>query len=170
MKPEFRVLKADDAQTYRALRLEALELEPRAFGRSLNEYRLETLNAIGARLVADGAVTLGAFDGFELVGMSTLVRRSGEKERHKSDIFAVYVTERARGQGISRTLLTTLLERARSTPGIEQVLISVSTTQTAAMRLYSSLGFVAFGHEPRALKIGNEYVAEDHMMLVLEPS
>lgn len=170
MKPEFRVLTADDAETYRALRLEALELEPRAFGRSLNEYRLETIDAIRSRLVADGAITLGAFDGPELVGISSLVRRSGEKERHKADIFGVYVTERARGQGISRVLLTMLLERARSTPGIEQVLISVSITQIAARALYISLGFVAFGHEPRALKIGSEYVAEDHMMLVLEPS
>ncbi len=170
MSAEFRVLSADDAEPYRALRLEALEREPFAFGRSVNEYRNETLESIRARFTSPDAITLGAFLDGALIGMASLVQRSNEKERHKADIYAVYVTKPARGRGISRVLLTRLLERARSSPGLEQVLISVSNTQHAARTLYASLGFVAFGHEPRALKIGDEYVAEDHMMLVLEPS
>lgn len=168
MSLEIRALTEADAESYRALRLEALERDPRAFGRSLNEFRLETLESIRARLVADGAVTLGAFDDQELVGMASLVRQSGEKLRHKANIFGVYVTERARGRGIARVLLTDLLEWARSSVDLEQVQISVSVTQHAARGLYASLGFALYGLEPRALKIGEEYVDEEHMVLALQ--
>jgi len=37
----------------------------------------------------------------------------------------------------------------------------------AAMRLYHSLGFVAYGTEPCALKLGDQYLDEDLMILRL---
>jgi RimJ/RimL family protein N-acetyltransferase len=168
MSLEIRQLGPDDAEVYRTLRLEALERDPRAFGRSAEEYRQEPLETVRIRFESPDATTLGAFLDGELVGMASLVRRSGLKERHKADIYAVYVTESARGRGFSRGLLNGLLEHARGIPGLEQVMISVSNTQLAARRLYASLGFVAYGLEPRALKIGAEYVDEEHMLLMLD--
>jgi ribosomal protein S18 acetylase RimI-like enzyme len=165
---ELRPLGPTDAEVYRALRLEALERDPRAFGRSLEEYRKEPLENVRIRFESPDATTLGAFVDGELVGMASLVRRSGLKERHKADIYGVYVTERARGRGFSRALLNGLLEKARGMPGLEQVMISVAVTQHAARTLYTSLGFVAYGLEPRALKVGSEYVDEEHMILMLE--
>jgi ribosomal protein S18 acetylase RimI-like enzyme len=162
-----RILGPDDAEVYRALRLEALERDPKAFGRSATDYRREPLETIRSRFESPGATTLGAFLEGELVGMATLVRQSGEKERHKANVFAVYVTERARRQGISRALLGGLLAHAREVSGLEQVLISVSVTQDAAQALYASLGFVVYGLEPRALKVDGEYVDEQHMVLML---
>jgi len=54
--------------------------------------------------------------------------------------------------------------------GSEQVLLSVATTQTAAARLYRSLGFESFGCEPKALKIGDRFVDEEYMVLRLRQS
>ncbi len=168
MSLELRPLGPDDAEVYRTLRLEALERDPRAFGRSLEEYRKEPLETVRIRFESPDATTLGAFVDSELVGMASLVRRSGQKERHKADIYGVYVTKSARGRGFSRALLTGLLEKAREMPGLEQVMISVSVTQHAARGLYASLGFVRYGLEPRALKVDDEYVDEEHMILMLE--
>ncbi len=167
MSLEIRPLGPDDAEVYRALRLEALERDPKAFGRSADEYRKEPLETVRQRFASPDATTLGAFLDGKLVGMASLVRQSGQKERHKASVFAVYVTESARGRGFSRVLLNGLLEKARAIAGLEQVVISVSVTQHAARNLYASLGFVAYGLEPRALKVSEEYVDEEHMVLML---
>jgi len=80
-------------------------------------------------------------------------------------VWGVYVTPKARAAGIGRKLMRSLLERGLAVEGVEQVLLSVAATQEAAIRLYRSLGFEPFGREPRALKIGDQYVDEEYMIL-----
>jgi ribosomal protein S18 acetylase RimI-like enzyme len=58
-----------------------------------------------------------------------------------------------------------MIRLLRSRPGLEQVALGVSTTNVAAKRLYESLGFEIYGRENRALKIGDEYVDEELMVL-----
>jgi RimJ/RimL family protein N-acetyltransferase len=58
-----------------------------------------------------------------------------------------------------------LLLRVRSQTGLEQVNLGVSTDQLAAKKLYESLGFEVYGHERQSLKIGEEYVDKDLMVL-----
>jgi ribosomal protein S18 acetylase RimI-like enzyme len=99
--------------------------------------------------------------------MAGFVRELGLKERHKGRVWGVYLTARMRGQGIGRNMLSTLLQRAAAIEGLEQILISVATVQTSAVSLYHSLGFISFGCEPRALKVGERYIDEEHMVLQL---
>jgi ribosomal protein S18 acetylase RimI-like enzyme len=99
--------------------------------------------------------------------MAGFVRERGLKERHKGSIWGVYLNASARGKGIGRKLLETLLERTVKCEGLEQIVLSVATTQAAASSLYRSLGFVPFGREPRALKVGDCYIDEEYMVLHL---
>ncbi len=62
-------------------------------------------------------------------------------------------------------MLVQLLEYARTLDGLTCVLLTVSVTQESARKLYRSLGFRCFGIEPRALKIADRYIAEEHMIL-----
>jgi len=98
--------------------------------------------------------------------MMGFFRDQNPKLRHRGHVWSVYVTAAARGQGLGRQLMTGLVERAAATEGIEQVVLSVSTTQVAAVRLYRSLGFESFGIEPRAMKIGDRYFDHEHMVLM----
>ena len=50
----------------------------------------------------------------------------------------------------------------------EQVLLSVTSTQTAALALYRSLGFELFGMKPRALNVNGEFVDERDLVLSLK--
>lgn len=79
----------------------------------------------------------------------------------------MYVAESQRGFGIGQRLLSELIRRARTQPGLEQITLTVGQHQTVAKRLYASLGFQVFAQEQRALKIGGEYVDEDYMVLRL---
>jgi ribosomal protein S18 acetylase RimI-like enzyme len=50
------------------------------------------------------------------------------------------------------------------------VTLSVSVPQEAARRLYRALGFEVYGYEKHALKVGETYVDDEHMVLWLRTS
>jgi ribosomal protein S18 acetylase RimI-like enzyme len=166
---EIRILTAEDTALYWSMRLEGLETEPFAFGRSVEEHRTTTFEQTAERLSQDPEqdFTLGAFDNGLLVGIATFVREAGLKERHKGHIYGVYVTASHRRRGIARQLIRELLHRAGQDTSLEQILLAVSTRQEAASALYRTLGFEHYGTEPRALKIGTDYVDEAHLVLTL---
>ncbi len=82
-------------------------------------------------------------------------------------ITQMYVAPEARGQGIARALVSELIARARALPGLEQINLAVVTTNAAARNLYLALGFEVFGVERRALKLGDTYLDEELMVLML---
>lgn len=166
---DFRVLTAEDAPEWWRLRLEALEGDPEAFSASAEDHRKLSLDEVKTRLgvgTTDSFV-VGAFEDGQLVGMSGFHRETGLKSQHKGRIWGVYVTPGKRGAGVGRKLLKMILERVEKHHGVEQILISHSTTQAAAGGLYKSLGFEAFGREPRALKVDGNFLDEEYMVLLL---
>ena len=102
------------------------------------------------------------------MGTAGFVRRQNAKTLHKGFIRGVYVTAECRSKGIGRALLVELLQRLRFETGLVQVTLAVASKQTAAKRLYSTLGFKIYGCEPRAVNVGEAYLDEDLMALDLE--
>jgi len=152
--------------------MESLAGDPQAFSASAEDYQSLSLEEVRKRLGSGKSdfLVAGAFEGSRLVGMAGFHREAGQKVRHKGRIWGVYVTPASRGKGVGRKLLCAVMQRGAEIEGIEQILISVATTQTAAICLYRSLGFRSFGCEPRALLVGGRFIDEEYMIYLLKPS
>ncbi|MEG9298526.1 GNAT family N-acetyltransferase [Mangrovibacillus sp. Mu-81] len=165
------VLRLDrsHAESYLQLRLEALQTNPEAFGSSYEETiaRKNPVEHTAARLDQRENFTYGAFVDGNLAGMLILVPESAEKMNHKASIFGMYVTPEFRANGIARALMDKAILKARELKTVEQINLTVVTTNDAAKGLYVSMGFTTFGLETRALKYNGEYLDEEYMVLFL---
>ncbi|GGD67525.1 GNAT family N-acetyltransferase [Paenibacillus nasutitermitis] len=165
---EIRLLNREDAHRYRELRLKSLMENPEAY---LTTYEIESAKPIEQvqqnLLPTDSRFTLGAFIVNELVGIVTFVRESNPKTLHKGNIYAMYVSPECRGKGTGKALIRRLIKRAAHLGGLEQINLSVISTNTGAIRLYERSGFTGYGTERNALKSGDHYWDEELMVLRL---
>jgi ribosomal protein S18 acetylase RimI-like enzyme len=156
MMREIRFLTATDATTYWDIHLQPSDSEPDAFGSSPEEHRALTLDQIAVRLTSDPAnnFVVDASIGERLISTAGFFRNNGHKQRHKGQIWGVYVAQEAPDKGVGRKILRMLPQRAARIEGVEQIRFAVATNQEAAVGWYRSLGFESFGCEQQALKIG----------------
>jgi ribosomal protein S18 acetylase RimI-like enzyme len=163
-----RKLIEADLDALWALRLRALGDNPEAFSSTHDEVIARGPGWLGRRLRDEAShfFYLGAFDP-ELIGMVGFGREQGRKEEHKGMLVSMYVAPEQRGRGLGRALVQELIARARLIPGLEQIHLTVTTTEQPAQALYRSQGFQIYGTARRALKSDGQYWDEDFMMLEL---
>ena len=162
-----RELRDHDAEAYVGLRREALLDSPLAFGASLTDDFVSSVEAVRERLrQAPAWVILGAFQP-GLVGAVGLFRDHHVKSSHKVHLWGMYVVPGHRRQGIAAHLLQAALRHSRLLPGVSWVHLSVSSAAPGARRLYERTGFEVWGTEPEALRHDGQSVVEHHMALHL---
>ncbi len=97
--------------------------------------------------------------------MVGLGREPRAKNRHKANVFGMYVAPEFRRRGIARALLRHLIAAARQERDLEQLVLTVTHSNESARALYESEGFRSFGIEPRALRVADRYYDKNHMVL-----
>lgn len=164
-----RRLGPDDATALHALRREALEAHPLAFGASPEDDRMRDPAAVADSLrPQDGFAIYGAFDGDRLAGMGGIHRDARAKSRHMAFIWGMYVAPSVRGRGAGRLLLDALIAHARGWDGVVMIELSATETAADALRLYVSAGFRAWGTQPRSLHWQGRYVEQTFFVLDLD--
>ena len=158
-------LTTADAEAYQTLRLEGLAAHPCEFALAYEEEADLSLDEVGIKL--DEEAIFGAFVQGELLAIAGYRRCQQQKKRHKAALHGVYVGKAGRRQGLGEAVVRHVIDKARS--DVEQLVATVASLNTPAKSLYEKLGFITFGHEPRAHKVGDLYFDQDHMILMLTP-
>jgi len=164
--PIIRRLLPSDAPVYRALMLEAYSLEPEAFTSSAAERECLPIEWWLKRVAAEPEAherVFGAFLGYDLLGVAGLSFEQRERTRHKATLFGMYVRPAARGRGIAKALVQEILGQACGSQITEVVQLTVTESNLAAVRLYANCGFIPFGTEPFAVKLGDGFLNKVHM-------
>jgi ribosomal protein S18 acetylase RimI-like enzyme len=161
MDPRIRPLAAADAATFQALRLEALARCPTAFSAALEEELSQGLEEVRARLREE--TVLGAFVDGELCGMAGFRRPAQAKKHHKGTLWGVYVRPGIRREGLGSALVAAVIAHAQGE--VAQLHAAVVTSNDTARRLYRRLGFIAYGIEPGGLRVGEEDLDQELLVL-----
>ena len=158
-----RRLTADEAEIFRAIRLEALQAHPAAFAASFEIERERPLSHFADML--GGNAIFSAWRESELLGIAGYYREDTPKHAHKGGLWSMYVRKEARGSGAADLLVEAVVKHAKRE--VEILHLAVGVHNEPAQRLYRRHGFVEYGREERALKVGDIYFDELMMRLVL---
>lgn len=152
-----------DAPALRALRLEALQAHPEAFGMDY-ESELKGSVADWEKRIADQSLVaiFVAEAGSQLIGMCGLAGTARAKMKHNGSIWGVYVQAAWRGRRVVAALLAACEALARQR-GIQYLKLAVVTSNTPAIRAYERAGFRSYGVEPCVLRLGD--VCYDESMM-----
>lgn len=144
----FRVT-AGEWHAFKTLRLEALRLEPSAFGSTLAEAITWPDSCWIQRLTGEGTVDLAVRAGNRLVGMVGAWFPAEPEDAGIAIVSGMYVTKDFRGTGLARRLVHDLIDRVATRPDIQILRLWVNQDREPARRLYESCGFRAvFGPAP----------------------
>lgn len=164
-----RRLDPDDTEMFAVFRREMLLNSPWAFGSSPEDDRFRDLEALRAGLASGDTTIFAARDAENgrILATAGLVRDSKIKRSHIAMIWGVYVTPAARGRGLGRSVVSAAIDAARqwNQPPIAMIVLTVSQNAPEARRLYESLGFIAWGVEPDALRVAGVSYSETYMHL-----
>jgi ribosomal protein S18 acetylase RimI-like enzyme len=163
-----RPLEIFDAPAFRQIRLQAILDSPSAVWPTYEEEAGRTTEEIEARILRTKAqVVFGAFVDMELVAIAGIRREPFDQVKHKAVLWGVFVSPDRRRDGLARRLVSCVESFAREM-GVLQIQLCVNVENVRARNLYRSLGFESFGVEQRAMRVGDVYFDEEHMVLRLD--
>jgi ribosomal protein S18 acetylase RimI-like enzyme len=123
----------------------------------------------GVLLVPERELFVARYQG-SVVGSAQLVRppRNNEAQAFAATLMHAYIAPYARGHGLAR-LLTQRVEEGARALGYHVLNLDVRETQSAAIRLYESLGYVRWGENPFYARVGGRTVRGFFYYKILKP-
>lgn len=155
-----RPLEKADLQSYKTLRLKALQLSPLSFGSNFAEENaysdavwLQRLEQVGSNIV------FGAFCDGALIGTAGVFAHPRLSERHRGTLWGVYVAPEARGLKLGEQLVQAVIDHAAKRFLVLDA--RVVATNNYAIDVYRKLGFVTYGLEKKSLYVQGQFLDQE---------
>jgi ribosomal protein S18 acetylase RimI-like enzyme len=145
-----------DAEALRALRLEALQRHPEAFG---SDYEREIVRPGSfwiERLAQPHGAVFVAAAATDLIGMTGVYRSELVKMKHNATVWGVYVRSGWRGRQVAVDLLSAAVNWAEQR-SLKSVKLAVVTSNGSAIRAYIKSGFQVYGLDPAVIHYAGVY-------------
>ncbi|MFA9289366.1 MAG: N-acetyltransferase family protein [Weeksellaceae bacterium] len=157
-------LKPDDWHKYKAIRLEALQADPIAFGETYENIQSKPESYWRERLASTESRWIFAQVDEQIVGMMGARISLKNEIQDTAIIVGVYVSTLYRGNGIGKKMLESLLKLLKDLNSVKKVKLWVSETQIAAKKMYEDVGFIYTGTDEKQIEYKNNFYNE----LILE--
>jgi ribosomal protein S18 acetylase RimI-like enzyme len=139
---EIKVLTREDWSTYKVLRLSSLRDSPDSFGSTFEQESnltdLEWASRLEPSVKTKHLIPFVATHNGVPAGLA-FVLVHGENDK-TACIYQMWVSSSERGQGIGKSLMSNIISWAKKS-NLQNILLSVTTTNTPAISLYTSVGF-----------------------------
>jgi RimJ/RimL family protein N-acetyltransferase len=165
-----RRMQPGEEGLYRAMRLEALQRNPRVFGSTYAETRATPVLPFERFIAASDVENpmFGAFTRGELGGTCGLLRETRERARHRAELVHMYVAPWLQGRGVGGNLVATAIRYGLDRLGLRQIVLGVIAENEPAVRLYRRCGFREYGRLERFF--GGEMGSAEKLFMVYERS
>ena len=110
--------------------------------------------------------SFGAFAGTSLVGTVAIEYSAKPKTMHSALLIGMYLQPNSRRSGAASALVNAAILAAKARPEIQGIRLTVTEGNEPAIRLYKSVGFIAWGTEPQAIRTPSGFKGKVHMSLL----
>ncbi|MBC8100184.1 MAG: GNAT family N-acetyltransferase [Armatimonadetes bacterium] len=154
-----------DIPAYITMRLAALQAHPEAFGSAYEETLARPPEFWEQRLASTPykCTFLVVTPTGTLAGMTGIWREEGVKLRHNATIIGVYVDPAWRGLRLTDALIERCIAWSRD-HDVRMLRLTVTATNTPALRAYLRCGFSIYGVDPQVIFTGGRYY--DDLLMV----
>lgn len=128
--PYLRQFRADEVEAYRALRLEALRLEPGSFCSSYARESAFTAQEWNDRLCNPNSATYGLYDGPELVGVTAIF--IDPRQPDTGQLVQDYIRRSHRARGLTRLFYQQRIAWARER-GLKRLIVGYREDNAASL-------------------------------------
>lgn len=150
MDLECRMLKPQDAEIFRPVRLAALQEAPLDF-ESVYEFESRMLMPELQQLMQQHAI-IGGFVGGQLKGFAIIDGVRMARIAHRARLSSVYVTPDVRGTGAAESMMRWILKEFGRFFTLYR--LGVRSDNERAIGFFKKMGFQEIGVEPHAMYIG----------------
>jgi len=152
MDLECRMLKPQDAELFRPVRLAALQEAPHDF-ESMYEFESRMLLPELQKLMQQHAI-VGAFSGGRLKGFAIIDGVRMPRIAHRARLSSVYVSPDVRGTGAAESMMRWILKEFGRFFSLYR--IGVRADNERAIAFFKKMGFQEMGVEPHAMLVGEQ--------------
>ena len=170
MSDIIRPLTTSDTSAFKNLRLASLSQDPASW-LATNEEEISQPDYYFSNKISYANTPplfgyWGVFEDDKLVAYAQIASSFWHKKRHIATLYDVCVSTADRRKGLGSKLIDFIIQKAKLSGFIEQILLWVTSQNSDAISFYESLGFKKIATTPESVKEKDGSYQDEHLYVI----